>query len=146
QHGLSPWPWIAGWLGLSALLLRHGTLADRFVLQRIAGGALGIGLGLLHLAHGDERMFVAWPLYLAAMLAIAVGMQVLAIWRSSSPERDETERGAALLALFLLLSLGHVPAPVNVPLLFVSILVFGFLVVLAQTRLGLGDGYLIAML
>src|SRR5262249_46303439 len=88
----------------------------------------------------------AWPLYLAAMLAIAVGMQVLAIWRSTSPERDETDRGATLLALFVLLSLWHVPAPVDVPLLFVSILVFGFLVVLAQTRLGLGDGYLPAML
>ncbi|HEY2385363.1 MAG TPA: DUF2339 domain-containing protein [Candidatus Binatia bacterium] len=144
QRNLPPWPWLVAWLGLGALLLRHGSFPGRAFLQMVAGAGIGVGLGVLHTAHGGEPAFPAWPVYLGVMLAIAVVMQGVAIARASAPGYRQAEEGAALLALFVLLSLGHVPPPIDAPLLFASILVFGVLVALTQTRIGAGDGYLAA--
>ncbi|HZR84887.1 MAG TPA: DUF2339 domain-containing protein [Candidatus Binatia bacterium] len=133
------WPTLAGWLGLAAVLVRQGTFEGRGAVQ--VAGAVGVALGLVayRSAHaGDDVPDVPGDgVLLAAMLAIAVAWQGLALFQARLASRSAAEHAAAALAIVLLI--GRAIDPPAGPLVgFASTFALGALVVLAATRLGGG--------
>ena len=129
------WPWLAGWLGLAAILLRSGGRAGRGWLQLVA--ALGPMLGLAVVRGLDERSAAMLPLagHVTLVVGVAVGFQLVALRRDDGVPRRFGERAAALAALVgMLFAVAPLddPGGVRVP---VAALVLGLLALLAATRL-----------
>jgi hypothetical protein len=135
----SPWPWLMGWLGLAAMLVRHGGFAGRELLQPAAAGGLALALAIFHRTHHGAEGFPALSTYLAVMVAVAVGFQGLAVLRGTGIARTYAEHAAALLPILLLGHLAtaqlHAPSP---SVFLGASLGLGILVTLAATRVGSG--------
>ena len=167
SSALPPWPWLAGWALLAALLYRQAVLPDLGILQVVAAAGLGVGLSSLHLAHGGVPVGVTPTTLLGllvlastALLAIAVarGTMTTTVARGDGT-RDAGARGAgargdqdagawagrAAAALPIALLLGLVPSPFlnGLPPLtaLATALVLGLLTAAAATRRGSGGWY-----
>jgi uncharacterized membrane protein len=133
-------PWLAGWLGLTALLARHATLPGRARLHYLAAGGLGAGIGLLHVAHAGDGDFAHPPLALGLLVGTAVLGRVVAQRAHDRPYGAEADRASALLALLLLGSL--IPSPLSelaraLPF-FAASMLLALLALMAAASRGLG--------
>jgi len=99
------WPWLAGWVGLTALLLHHGGLPSRERLQPIA--AAGLLVGIVSYRISRDLLFhpVDFAVEAGVVLLLAVALQLLAIGRRRTEARRFGERAAALFSLLALVSL-----------------------------------------
>jgi hypothetical protein len=137
------WPWLAGWLALTALSLRHGGFPGRERLQVGAAALLGFGWWLFRWWHGagsDLRGFTAAT---APVLAVALAGQFLAMLRRDPLARRSAEDAAAVFAWLLLVSFAPVVAMPALPALAVCALL-GALVLLAGARAPAGRWLLAA--
>jgi uncharacterized membrane protein len=147
-----PWPWLAAWLVLGGMTLRHAGFPDRAPLHVGAGAALGLAFPIVQAAHGDDAAFPRSAVWIAAALAVAIGVQALAFARPAPADDDQREaaqrwssHGAALLALLAmhaLLTGRHAPAPEA--LVFFALDAFAALALLSSARLGHGGWALAA--
>ena len=138
------WPWLAAWIGLSALLIRHGTFTGRAPLQEVAAFATAFGFVTLQQAQGNADWFPPLGTYLAIVTAVAVAFQAVALLRRAEPARRHAEHAAALFPLVVLLPLAEVVYGAPLVLLGGAI-VLGLLTALAATRLGSGAWLLAAV-
>ena len=142
----SPWPWVGGAAVLSALTLRNAGFEGRAPLHLGVAIGLGLGLPLLHLAHGKEPGFVSPDAYLGLTLAAALALQGIAHARRSSAGAPWSARAAAVLPLLLLLEPLAFPHAAK-PALVVGVTVaFGALALGSATRLGSAAWAIVAML
>ncbi len=133
---VAPWPWLAVWTALGALLYRHGEMPRRGLLRLVAVIGLGTGVSLQHVLHGGQPVFPASTLYLALMVAFCIALQAAALWRKPTADAGSGDQGAALLPLIFLVSLAvsefaHGLAPVAA---LGTALLLGVLSLLAATR------------
>jgi uncharacterized membrane protein len=140
------WPWIAGYAGLTALLVRHGGFAGRERLHLVAAVGLALALTTFRLAHETAPWFPSLTGQLAMLIAAAVAFQAAALVPRSRAAAREAERGAAVLALGLLVPLVYLPfTPAPAVVFLGGTLVLGLLAALASTRLGEGHWLLAAV-
>jgi uncharacterized membrane protein len=143
QSDVSPWPYLAGWAAIAALLYRHAGFPERPWLQVAAAVGLGIGLSAIHLSHRAPPALPPAELVLALLVGAAVALQAMAFLRRSEETRAWAERAAASLPLVLLVGLAGSGMlrglatflGLGVPLL------LGLLAAFAATRLGRGGWY-----
>lgn len=143
QAGL--WPWLAGWLGLTALSLRHGGFPGRERLQVGAAALLGAGWWIFRWWHGAGS---DWPSFTAAtapVLAVALSAQFLAMLRRTPLARRSAENATATFAWLMLISFAPAVAMPPLPALAVSALLGG-LILLAGARAPAGRWLLAATL
>jgi uncharacterized membrane protein len=140
-----PWPWIAGWAALAALLLRHAGFPQRDALSQVAAAALGLSLAALSVAMsalgaGSIHLIPEIREYLGILVALAVAFQFVALLPAGAERRRWRERGAATLALLLLLSFVMPGFPQRLPpaLVLGGMTLLGSLAALAATRLPSG--------
>jgi uncharacterized membrane protein len=133
------WPWLFGWLALSALLVRHAGFSSRGALQLAAAVALGVGLWSYYDAHARGDVFPDHRIYAVQLALIAIAAQIVAMLRRAPSARRWADRAAASFPLLIALSLADGPAFRSDPILFLGLtLLLGFLALLAATRLGSG--------
>jgi len=137
-------PWIVGWAGLTALLVRHAGFAGRAPLHLVAALGAGLALCVLRNAQDGEAWFPPLALFLPLPLGAALAFQAVALWRREPDARRMAEHAAALLPLVLLLYLTPDPQTPAVPFL-LGTLALGLLAAFAGTRLGAGAWLLVAM-
>lgn len=142
-----PWPWLAGWGGLTALLYRHAAFPGRASLQLAAAAGLGIGLSILHHVHFSTPGFPHATMVLGLFASACVGLQAMALARRAEEAIPFAERSAALLPILLLLALAPSPFLRALPAFAAlgAALVLGLLAALAATRLGNGLWYAAAV-
>lgn len=106
-----PWPWIAAWVALAALQLRHGTFKGMELLNLAAAAVLGVALAALSasetfrvVAEVGSGIAPDPRVYLAVLVSLAVAFQLVGLLPAEKTLRLWRERGAASLALLLLLS------------------------------------------
>jgi hypothetical protein len=102
SSSLSPWPWFAGWLVLTALTLRHAGFAGREPLHLVTALVVGAGFLIVYAAHAHDLGVGDYPradLFLAVMVATALGFQALALIRSDAVVRRWSTLGAAAATL-----------------------------------------------
>jgi len=142
------WPWLAGWLVLAALLVRHARRTGRAPAQLLAGPGAAAGLVLFVAAHATSHS-PAHPaaLLLALAIGLAVLLQVVALLGGDARARRWAEHAAAAGALILLLAVvAFVDTSRGEPLLYLgAAAALGLLAALAATRLRAGPWYLIAV-
>ncbi|HJQ96777.1 MAG TPA: DUF2339 domain-containing protein, partial [Candidatus Polarisedimenticolaceae bacterium] len=143
-----PWPWLAGWLVLGALLVRQADLTRLPALQVIASGGVAAMFGLQHVAHAKAEAFPPPGTYAGAALGVAVLAQVVPFLRRDHDMRRSAEHGAAVAAVALSVTLLMSPLLVSLPTVVALGLpvAFGLLILLAATRLGEGEWGLGAVL
>lgn len=127
------WPWLTGWLGLTALSLRHGGLPGRGSLQVGAAALLGLGWWIFRWWHGAGFEMPGFTIHSAAVLGVAIAGQGLAMLRREPVARRWGEHAAAVFASLLLLSFAPAVAMPVIPTLGVSSLL-GVLVLLSAAR------------
>ncbi|HEX5045202.1 MAG TPA: DUF2339 domain-containing protein [Candidatus Polarisedimenticolaceae bacterium] len=134
---VSPWPWLAGWLGLSALLYRHAAFPEREALQLAAAVGTAVLLALEHGVHAHDAAFPPAATFLGAMAALAVAAQVAALLRRSAPVRAFADHAAAAFAAISVLALFNSPLlpDLGPGLALGGTLVLALLVLLAAARL-----------
>ncbi len=144
----SPWPFVAGWVALGALLVRQAALTGREALGPIAALAAAAGLGLELIVHGRSEVFGAWGAYLAALVAAAILAQLVGPLRSNAAARRIADLGAVLFAAPLLACMAAVPFLGAMPpvLLLGATLALGLLATMAATRARSGWGVFAAVL
>ncbi len=134
---ISLWPWLAGWLALAVLLWwQRGISGTRL----LAALGLGLGFGIYFLAQQ-----VVWPVLFCA-LAVAVGLQVLALARpdpTGTPPAERADTAAATMPLVVLILL--MGSRETFDLYAAVALALGFLIALAATRLQSGSWYSVAV-
>ncbi len=145
-------PWLVGWLVLGGLLLRQGAAPE--VERRPVAAAAGVGLafGLAHLIHGEAAWFWAPPLYFGLLVAVALGLQALALLVARSADRPGGYRWAEpaaaalpLVALAVLAAEARFETPLA-PWLFLGlVLTLALLAVLVATRTASGGLYAAAV-
>jgi len=140
---LPPWPWLAGWGLMAALLYRQAGFPDLEALPLAAAAGLGVGLSILPLAH-SRGVFQATP---AAALAIEIAA-ALALLAAAQLKRERevnrfAEHAAALLPILLLLGLVVSPflRTLGPALGLGSTLLLGILALAAATRRASGGWY-----
>ncbi len=138
--GVPLWPWLVGWLGLTALVTRQGDFPGRKRLGVIAAGALGTTLSLFGLATAGAPAFPGYPLFLGVLIAVAAAFQAVAVARAESDRARWAEHAASLFAIIVLLPLMRTDFVREVsPHLFLpASLTLGFLIALSAARSGLG--------
>lgn len=139
------WPWLAGWLGLSALSLRHGGFPGRERLQVGAAGLLGLGWWIFRWWHGAGFDLPHFTPHTGAVLAVALAGQALAMLRRDPLARRFAEHAAALFASLLLLSFAPAVAMPVLPAQGVSALL-GVFVLMSAARAPAGRWLLAATL
>ena len=140
---LPPWPWLAGWGLLAALLYRQAGFPDLEALPLAAATGLGVGLSILHLAH-SRGAYQGAP---AAALAIEIAAALALLAAAQLKREPEVTRfaGHAAALLPVLLLVGLMPSPLlrslGPALGLGSTLLLGMLALAAATRLGSGGWY-----
>ena len=144
----APWPWLAAFLGLGALVIRHAVFPGRGQLHVVAAVAVAIGLATVERVHGQRPGFPPHAVYLGVALGVAVAFQAVAVAHRSPSARRWADHGAAALCVVLLLHLMTAPGiPPASAWLFLGVTgTFGLLIALAATRLGAGSWLLVAVL
>jgi Predicted membrane protein (DUF2339) len=135
--GVPPWPWLAGWLALAAVLSRLSTSPGLAVVQLAAAAGPALGLSLQHVVHADDPAFPSGGLFLAAVVAVAAAAQVVALVRRGGEAHRMAEHAAAAVACVLSASLVASPLLASLPmgLALGTPLVLGTLALLAATRI-----------
>ena len=94
-------PWLAGWIGLGALLIRHATLPNRAELQIPGAVGTALGLSLFHARHAGTAAFPDLPVFLGIALVVAVVVQAIALARRNPENRIVAEHASALASVGL---------------------------------------------
>ncbi|HXK25028.1 MAG TPA: DUF2339 domain-containing protein [Myxococcota bacterium] len=139
------WPFLAGWLGLTALSLRHAGVAGRAHVQIAAAGLLGLGWWIVRWWHGGSLELWSFSLDAGAVLGVAVALQLVAMLRVPAAARRSGEHAAALFASLMLLSFAPAIAMPVLPAQSVA-LALGLLILLAAARAPDGRWVLVATL
>ncbi len=141
-----PWPWLAGFVGLAALFIRHASFPRREFLSLAAALGMVVGLEELYRDHGQQLGFPPLWVWFAVLVGASLAFQVVALVRRAPETRRAAEYAAAGLAALLLFGLVPVPGPRLPPawLFHGTTLALGVLVALSATRLGYGPGLLLA--
>jgi len=127
------WPWLFGFAGLSALLLRQAQRSLGLVLALAAGILPAIGLVFFQVRHGRAAGFLEPTLYAAIQLGLALALQGLSLWKP----RREYHLAAGVFPFVILLGplWGAIPSPSLSPLRVLGPqLAFGALCSFAVTR------------
>ncbi len=137
---VQPWPWVVAWIGLGALLVFHSRWSGRAWVQLAAGLAPACGLMIAIDENGRrDGSPEAW-IWLALIIATAVGFQVLAMLTGGENRRLWAERTAAatgLAMMFATAALASVARREDLETL-AAVLVLGLLAALAATRMKSG--------
>lgn len=139
------WPWLTGWLGLAALLIRQGGFPQRERLQLVAAAFLALGLAAFRGVHRWSVDFPSTAAYLALVLAVAVAFQVAALLRGEGRPRRFAEQAAALFAVATTLLVVVMISDASFTALGTAT-ALGILGTLAATRLGGSWWGLVAMI
>lgn len=138
------WPWLAGWAGLSALLVRHGGFPGRELLHVAAAVGVGLGFATVEEAQASAVWFPFPAAYIGILVAACVAFQAVALLRRAAAARAGADHAAALLPVIMLISIAR--APDGPPLVALGgTMVLGLLSALAATRLGSGAWLLAAV-
>jgi uncharacterized membrane protein len=141
-QSLSPWPLVAGWLGIAAVLIRRGTFAGRGRLQIATAAGVACGLALYRLNDPTMDLAPAHALLLPVSVLLALLWQGIAVAQSGRESHRAAEHAAATFAMVLLL--GCLPDPPSGVLVGLGLpALLGLLVLLAATRAG-GGPWLLA--
>jgi hypothetical protein len=133
------WPWLAGWLGLAGLSLRHGGFPQRGPLQLGAAFLVGVGLWLYGSVHAGKPFAPGPVIHYGVIIDVAVIAQVLAILRKEAVGKRWGEHAAALFATSMLLSQASEPrVDVAAILCLGSATLLGFLAAQSATRISSG--------
>src|SRR5262249_60977191 len=68
-----PWPMLLGTLALAAMLLRQGARIATGPLQLLAAVGVALGMFVLHLSHAGDEAALSSSVWLAIVIAVAVG-------------------------------------------------------------------------
>jgi hypothetical protein len=136
-------PWLVGWLGLTALSLRHGGFPGREPLQAVSAFVLGAGWWLLRAWHVGHAALPGFTLHSGAVVATAIAGQCVAMLRREQLPRRWGEHAAALFALVMVLSFAPAGGLPALPSLAVSALL-GVLALLSAARAPAGAWLLAA--
>ncbi|HVP27875.1 MAG TPA: DUF2339 domain-containing protein [Myxococcota bacterium] len=136
QPLVSLWPWLAGWLGLAALLARLGRAPERVGLHAVAGAGVGLGLARFLLLRALRDGAPGVPESVAVCVAVGVAFQGMALARRE-PAAAWMERGAGLAVALPLAALSQRAVLLLLPpLVFhAAALALGVLLLLVATRL-----------
>jgi hypothetical protein len=99
---LSPYPWLAGWLVLAALTLRHAGFAGREQLHLVTALVVGLGFPIVYAAHLHDLGLGGYPRadrFLAIIIAGAFGFQAVALLREGEATRRWATYAAAAATL-----------------------------------------------
>jgi uncharacterized membrane protein len=142
------WPWLAGWMGLAALALRHGGCPGRGALQPAAAAGLALALLVFRLARGGNPVALPYATEAGVTLCLAVLLQIVALMRVAPDAQRWGQRAASLFPLIALLSLPYAfdfhDAGALLGLASLSLL--GFLSLIASTRMPSGRWMLATVL
>ena len=110
QHPAVPlWPWLAGWLALAALLLRHATRIQSGPLMPATALGVAVGLGQFANLRARDGETAAIGATIAAAIAVAIVAQGVAMRMARSPLRNWAEHAAGVVALIFALFLSTPP-------------------------------------
>ena len=99
---LSPYPWLAAWIALAALTLRHAGFAGREQLHLVTALVVGLGAPIVYAAHLHDFGVDAYPRadrFLAMIIAGAFAFQAVALLREMAASRRWATYGAAAATL-----------------------------------------------
>jgi len=139
----APWPWVAGWAVLTALLYRQAGFPGQGELQVAAAVGLGVALSALHLVRHAAPGFPAATPFLALLVGGSVAIQGVALSRRQIGPRRLADVASVVLPVVLLVGLAVAPMMRELgpaPALGATLLL-GLLAALGATRLGSGIGY-----
>ena len=141
------WPWLCGWVGLAALLIRQSVEPSRQHKQGLAALGVGLGFSLFYGAYGGGQGFPAAALYFGVLGACGIAFQALAVVLKEARRQVWANRAAAIFAATVLVFLlGEGLEPRLSPGLYLTTTVLlALLIVLAATRLGSGKWYFSGM-
>jgi hypothetical protein len=108
---ISPWPWLAGWVALAALTLRHAGFAGREQLHLVTALVVGLGFPIVYAAHLHDLGVGAYPRadrFLGVIIAGAFGFQAVALLREDKATRRWATLGAAAATLLSFATAVHV--------------------------------------
>ena len=148
-------PWMVGWLGLGALLVRQGYLPGVERRPVLAAALVGLGFGFAHFAHDGAPYMPPPALYFGVLVAAAVALQLQALYLERDLDRPrERAAGASAprwpepaAAALPLASLGTLAIEARfdtslAPWFFLGLsLILALLAVLAATRAASGGLY-----
>ena len=141
------WPWLCGWAGLAALLIRQSVEPSRQHKQGLAALGLGLGFSLFYAAHGGAPRFPAAALYFGVIGACGIAFQAIAVVLKEVRRQAWANHAAAIFAATVLVfllgeGLAH---RLSVGLYLTTTVLLALLIVLAATRLGSGKWYFSGM-
>ncbi|MEE9278879.1 MAG: DUF2339 domain-containing protein [Myxococcota bacterium] len=140
------WPWLASWLGLAGLTLRHGSFARREQLQVAGALVLAGGWCFFRWAHHTEPEQLSLAIDCAQIVLVALAGQCLAMLRKQPLSKSWGEHAAAVFAAVMLISLSGGPHPEAPSFLELGTsTLLGFLILLAATRVSSGGWILAAV-
>jgi hypothetical protein len=131
------WPWLVGWVVLSALLVYLSRLPGLAYLSVIAGGLFGSGLAFFFAVHARTLALPPPALYFALAIAAAAGFQLNAVSRGETSIRRWSELAAALLPFIVLTVLAVESVRPSLPpgLYYLVTITLAVLIALVGTRL-----------
>jgi len=144
---LPPWPWLAGWGLLAAILYRQAGFPDLEALPLAAAAGLGVGLSLLHAAHAGGQFRATPAAALAIEIAAALALLAAAQIRRAPEVNLFSGQAAALLPVLLLggLMMSPLLRSLEPALGLGATLLLGTLALAAATRAGSGGWYAAAV-
>ena len=143
----SPWPWVAGFVVVSAMLVRLSVDPARAFTPLIAASGIAAGMSGWFLIAAAGGRLPAPEIYFGVVLLLGAVFQVLALLRAQGDARRNTEIAAAIYPAIVLAGLlFNAPKPaLDAPVFLAVSMLLGVLLVLATTRLASGGGYLCGM-
>jgi hypothetical protein len=120
------WPWLAGWLGLTGLSLRHAGFPGRARLQVGAAALLGAGWWLYGCWRAADLLLPPYPIDSGPVIAVAVAGQAVAMLRRDPLVRRFGEHAAATFASILLCAFVPAISGPELPALGASLLLGAF--------------------
>ena len=144
ERGDTLWPWIAGWAGLAALLVRHGGFPGREVLHLVAALGMAMGFAEIHSAEAAAPWFPSLPTYMGLLIAASIAFHAVALIPRAAAAQRQAAHAAALLPVIMSLTFRPAPGDAALPFL-AGTLALGLLAALAATRLAFGAWLLAAV-
>ena len=141
-------PWLAAWLGLSAILYRHAAFPGRAFAQPLAAILTAVGISGFHLCRPDKARAGGVTLFVGLLVGLALIAQVAAALRRRPDTHRMAQHAAAGFAVVVLASLAPSDFLMHdslVPLL-IGAFLLSLLAALAATRIGSGEWLAAAML
>ncbi len=138
-----PWPWLAGWIAMAALLVRQSFAPDFAWSATVAAVGLGLAFPLYYRTHLYDDLSISHGFFFALTLLVTAAFQVLAMASFRRPVRQAMETAAAampatILVLFLAESADSTLAP---RLYLATTIVLACFAVLSATRMRSGPLY-----